>query len=77
MDGRKWTSKVVKRARGAQGEWFDFPTAGTFASESDARRYAEGFAREQIGVGGARIDVRNRRSGTIASYRVECYAPGF
>lgn len=59
----KWQYKVVKQMRGMHGEWFDFPTAATFDDESDARVYAEQFAREQgaAGVSGARIDVRSRK----------------
>ena len=56
-----WTHKVVKVARGMQGQWFDFPTAATFSSESEAIEYAERFAREQAGVGGAKITVRTRK----------------
>jgi len=56
-----WTHRVVKRAIGANGRWFDFPTAATFASEAAARDYAERFAAEQANVGGVEIDVRTRR----------------
>lgn len=60
---RQWTHKVVKRMRGGDGEWFDFPTAATFTSESKARAYAAQFAAEQraAGVTTARIEVRSRR----------------
>lgn len=58
---RRWHYRVVKRARGMQGRWFDFPTAATFVDEAEAREYAAAFAREQAGVGGAEIDVRARR----------------
>lgn len=77
-----WTHKVVKQMRGLQGEWFDFPTAGTFSSEAEAKRYAEDFAREQAasGVAGARITVRSRRkvrgTYTIAVYRSGDYVTG-
>lgn len=60
---RQWTHKVVKRMRGGDGEWFDFPTAATFSSEPEARAYAAQFAAEQraAGVTTARIEVRSRR----------------
>ena len=57
----RWTYRVVKRMIGANGRWFDFPTASTFASEAAARDYAARFAAEQANVGGAEIDVRSRR----------------
>ncbi len=63
IDGRKWTHRVVQRMHGMQGEYFDFPTAGTFLTEAEVREYAESLAREQ-GAGrvcGARITVRARR----------------
>jgi hypothetical protein len=73
----KWTHRVVKRARGHQGKWFDFPTAATFSSEADARAYAEALAAEQTGVHGAVIDVRSRkgtcafgRGALVASYHI-------
>lgn len=58
-----WTHKVVKIARNTQGQWFDFPTAATFANEADAMRYAADFAREQgeAGLGGIKITVRTRK----------------
>jgi len=56
-----WTYRVVKRMIGANGRWFDFPTAATFASEAAARDYAARFAAEQAHVGGVEIDVRTRR----------------
>lgn len=72
---------MVKRMRGMQGEYFDFPTAQTFSgpsAEQDARAYAERFAREQ-GAGrvyGARITVRTRAGNTtIAVYRSDDYLP--
>ncbi len=79
-----WTHKVVKSMRGMGGEFFDFPTAGTFASEQEAREYAESFARDQgaAGVRGARIEVRSRKSRDlgdgirthhIATYRSDDY----
>ncbi len=80
-----WRFRVVKRMRGAQGGYFDFPTAGTFASESEAREYAEAFAREQgaARVYGARIEVRTRKGGrsghlgnTLSTYRSEDYMGG-
>lgn len=60
----KWQYKVVKQMRGDRGEWFDFPTAATFATEQEARDYAAAFASEQraAGVTTARIDVRSRKS---------------
>ena len=71
-----WTHKVVKRMRGSDGQYFDFPTAGTFRSEEAAREYAERFAREQ-GAGrvyGARIVVRSRRGNeTVAVYKSDDY----
>lgn len=78
--GRQWTHKVVKRMRGMDGEWFDFPTAATFGSEADARTYAEQFAREQGRDGSfdARIDVRTRRGRrTVATYYSRDYRPGY
>lgn len=75
---RQWTHRVVKRARGMQGEWFDFPTAATFSSFSEADAYARTFHAEQRGVGGADIQVRARSGGypghrgaTVASYRTD------
>jgi hypothetical protein len=72
-----WNYRVVKRARGLQGRWFDFPTAATFATEQDAREYAERFARGQAGVLGAAIDVRSRkgtcgfgRGALVATYSI-------
>lgn len=67
-----WTHKVVKRMRGGDGKWFDFPTASTFASEQDAREYAARFASEQraAGVTTARIDVRSRRQLPGGGYTV-------
>ncbi len=76
IDGRSWTHRVVKRMRGMNGAWFDFPTAATFGAEADARAYAEDFAREQgeAGVYGARICVRTRRGDTaVATYRSDDY----
>lgn len=70
-DGRKWTYRVVKRARGSQGEFFDFPTAATFGSESAAQAYAARFAAEQADVGGAEIDVRCRRGNrTVTTWKL-------
>lgn len=78
-----WTHRVVKRLRGMQGEYFDFPTARTFSgpsAEADARAYAESFAREQraASVHGAIIEVRTRKGGwpghrghTIAAYKAD------
>lgn len=74
-----WTHKVVKSMRGMQGQWFDFPTAATFAVVDDACVYAQDFAREQgaAGVLGARIEVRSRRGphgGDVVSvYRSDDY----
>jgi hypothetical protein len=62
--GRSWTHRVVKRARGMQGEYFDFVPAATFDSLREAEQYAEEFAREQAGVGGVIIDIRLRSGGT-------------
>lgn len=61
---KKWTHKVVKVARGMDGKWFDFPTAGTFGTELEARAYAARFASEQraAGVSGTRITVRARKA---------------
>jgi hypothetical protein len=82
MSKRQWTHRVVKRMRGMQGDYFDYPTAATFTSEAEAREYAEQFARAQGsgGVIGARIDVRTRwggwpghRGDTVATYRSEDY----
>lgn len=74
----QWKFKVVKRMLGNNGEYFDFPTAGTFATFEDARAYAEDFAREQgrSRVTGARIVVRPRKAGgPTITYRSEDYAP--
>lgn len=64
-----WTHKVVKIARGMDGNWFDFPTAATFTSEAEAIYYAEDFAREQgeAGVVGTRITVRTRRGNRLVA----------
>lgn len=58
-----WTHKVVKKARGNDGKFFDFPTAGTFKSFEAACEYAETFAREQgaAHVSAVKICVRPRR----------------
>ena len=58
-----WTHKVVKIARGMDGQWFDYPTTATFANETDAVNYAESWAREQGGAGvvGTKITVRSRK----------------
>lgn len=68
----KWTHKVVKMQRGMRGEWFGHPAAATFASESEARAYAEEFAAEQraAGVAGTRITVQTRGNKTVASVTV-------
>lgn len=75
-----WTHKVVKRAKGSDGRLFDYPTAGTFASEADARSYAVQFAIEQgaAGVAGAEYTVRRRggRCSTGVGEIVATYAPG-
>lgn len=73
---RSWKFRVVKRMRGMQGQEFDFPTAATFATEAEARAYAERFARAQAASGvRSRIDVRTRAGGwrghrgdTVATY---------
>lgn len=69
-----WKYKVVKKQRGSQGEWFSYPTAGTFRSESDARGYAEAFAAEQKGVLGTRIVVLTRGGKFVAEYKPEAGA---
>lgn len=78
----RWTHRVVKRMRGMQGEYFDFPTAATFEGDAPARAYAESFAREQGAdrVYGARIEVRTssggwrgHRGSTVATYRSDDY----
>lgn len=56
----KWNFRVVRRARGADGRYFDFPTAATFGTEEEAREYAESFARS-MDRSHAKIDVRSRR----------------
>jgi hypothetical protein len=83
---KAWKYRVVKRMRGgAQGEYFDFPTAATFVSEADARAYAETFARESCaaGVYTAEIVVRTRAGGwpghrgvTVATYKAGDYKSG-
>ena len=64
MDTKSWTHKVVKRMRGGDGQWFDYPTAATFRTEQEARAYAAAFASEQrsAGITTFRIDVRSRKS---------------
>jgi len=73
---KPWTHRVVKRAHGAQGEMFDFPTAATFGNVDAALDYAAVFAAEQAAVGGAQIEVRTRAGGwtghrgdTVAMWR--------
>lgn len=63
MDKRSWQFRVVKRMRGMQHQWFDFPTAETFLTEQSAREYASKFAANQraAGVTPFKIDVRSRR----------------
>jgi hypothetical protein len=68
MGSKNWAFKVVKSARGNRGEYFDFPTAATFDSETEAREYARDFATEQARVGGARFDVRTRGNKLVARY---------
>lgn len=72
---RQWRYKVVKRMRGMQGEYFDFPTAATFDREQDALDYAEAFAREQgeCRVCGALIDVRRRNGDHVATHKSSDY----
>lgn len=72
-----WQYKVVKSMRGLQGQWFDFPTAATFETQAEARKYAKEFAESQKagGVRTARYCVRSRRKGpcggyTVAEYRI-------
>lgn len=62
---RNWKYRVVRRARGMQGQWFDYPTAATFETETEARVYAETFRDELVDLSTAYIDVR-RRSGTCS-----------
>lgn len=80
MTKRNWKFRVVKSMRGMNGEWFHFPTAGTFLTKDAACVYAEGFARSQGGsrVCGARIEVRSRSGGghpgqLVAVYKSESY----
>ena len=63
MDKRSWKFRVVKRMRGMQGQWFDFPTAETFLTEQNALEYASEFAitQRRAGVTPFKIDVRTRR----------------
>ena len=57
---------------------FDFPTAGTFTSEAEARAYARSFAIEQARVAGAEFTVRSRhgRCSTGPGALVALYLPG-
>lgn len=66
-DKRKWKFKVLKRARGMDGKFFDYPTAATFATEDAAIEYAEYFAAAQAGVRGAKIVVRSRGGRHVVS----------
>ncbi len=79
---KTWKYRVVKRMRGMQGEYFDYPTAATFETEAEARRYAEEFARAQgaARVYGARLEVRTRKGGwmghpgdTLVIYKSDDY----
>lgn len=77
-NGRQWTHKVVKRSRGMNGKMFDFRTAATFSSETEAREYAQRFAVEQSGVAGTEITVRTRAGSCLTGKGalVAVYLPG-
>lgn len=76
-----WTHKVVKRSRGANGEWFRHRAAATFLTREEAETYAASFRDEQraTGVAGHEYDVVSRREvarplgrGTVlATYRLD------
>ena len=46
-----WTHKVVKKQRGADGNWFKYPAAMT-GTLDEADKYAKKFAEDQTGKGG-------------------------
>lgn len=79
MSGRAWTHKVVRRARGAQGEWFDYPAAAAFTSLEAAQAYAERWSRELTAQrSGHTIDVRargGRRNLGVTVSTVRWHAP--
>jgi hypothetical protein len=62
---KTWAYKVVKTQRGNQGQWFRYPAAATFATQSEAEQYAEQFAADQRGVAGTRILVVARKGGDV------------
>jgi hypothetical protein len=72
-DGRGWTHRVVKMARGMRGQWFEFPTAITGTDVDELKAYAERFAREQTeaGLSGSQVVVKARRGGAwVSMYRI-------
>lgn len=64
---KSWTYKVVKTQRGLGGQWFCYPAAATFTSQSEAEAYARGFAAQQLGVAGTRILVIARKGNALVA----------
>jgi hypothetical protein len=71
---KTWNFKVVKKMRGTDGKWFDFPASGTFADFDQADEYASSFCSEQqaSGVTNARFAVlpRRKNESRSAEYRI-------
>lgn len=65
-----WKYRVVKRQRGMEGEWFDYPGRG-FVCMEEAQKYAADFAAEQeaSGVVGTYIAVLTRSGECLNSLR--------
>ena len=59
-----WTHKVVKKQRGADGNWFKYPAAMT-GTLDEADKYAKKFAEDQTGVGGTKILVVARKGNVV------------
>ena len=76
MTKTAWTHKVVKVQRGTDGKWFAHRAAATFASEPEARQYAEAFSIEQAQIAGTKITVQTRGGQVVASYRTQATIDG-
>ena len=70
MQSSQWAFKLVRRARGMNGEFFDHPNTKTFTTEQGAREFAEGFARMLRGTSGTYIAIRHRGGRPLCEYHV-------
>ena len=69
---RTWAFRVIKSQRGMRGEWFRYPTAATFSTQTEAEEYAARFAESQRGVAGTRILVVARKGDMVVrEFRVQ------